>query len=86
MSNNNGQRVLDEKRLPDGDGRYMMINLAARRARQLNQDRAPMNFDEANMFDPMDAALGEFRTGKFTWRYRQSVDGDAAPDFRSVES
>ncbi len=76
----------DLKQLPEPDGRYMLINILARRARSLNYQRTGPQTDEATMFDPIEVSKTEYRAGRLAFRFRQPGSTEAVVDFRSQES
>jgi DNA-directed RNA polymerase subunit K/omega len=66
--------------LSDGDGRYMVVNIVARRARDLNK-RKVSNLFEDTMPDPTDTALTEFQNGLLRWEFRHHLVGTGG-DYR----
>lgn len=73
--------------LPEMDGRYMTINIVARRARVLNrQNRGQQNFDESAMFDPLEIALGEYKINKLKFDLSSKMEEDHVEDYRSMDS
>jgi|JI81BgreenRNA_FD_contig_21_12271599_length_337_multi_2_in_0_out_0_1 DNA-directed RNA polymerase subunit K/omega len=75
----------DIQNLPSGDGRYMMINITARRARQLNRERSHGQFDES-MFDALDIALTEYRNGKIHFDLESVAPGTVPEDYRTADA
>jgi DNA-directed RNA polymerase subunit K/omega len=75
----------DLHQLPDPDGRYMLINILARRARSLNNQRTSPQSDDAAMFDPIEVARSEYRAGRLNFKIRQPGSTEAVVDFRSQE-
>lgn len=67
--------------LPDGDGVYMVINMIARRAREINKQRANDLYDE-NYPDPVDVAANEFTNDLLNYEFRHHLTG-TGEDFRS---
>ncbi len=77
-------REKDIQPLPESDGRYMLINIAARRARQLNRNHSSGQFDEA-MFDALDVALDEYKKSKLRFNLEAVAPGTAPEDFRTAD-
>jgi DNA-directed RNA polymerase subunit K/omega len=67
--------------LPDGDGAYMIVNLVARRARDINKVRVNTLFDEEAP-DPMDVALNEYNNSLLDFEFRHHLVG-TGEDYRS---
>jgi DNA-directed RNA polymerase subunit K/omega len=67
--------------LPDGDGSYMQINLIARRAREINRQRANDLYDE-NQPDPVDVAANEYDNNLLDYEFRHHLTG-TGEDFRA---
>ena len=68
--------------LEDGDGRYMIVNLVARRARDINKKRFNGGLPEAGTPDPLDIASNEYDNNMLTWEFREFELGKK-DDFRS---
>lgn len=68
--------------LPEGDGIYMMINIVARRARDVNRSRVQVLYDDTQP-DPTDVALNEYKNGLLSWEFHENLIGNGE-DFRSV--
>lgn len=69
--------------LPDGDGSYLIVNLVARRARDINRARQATNIIDEKAPDPMDVALNELENGLLRWEYHHNLVGQG-DDFRST--
>lgn len=69
------------KHLPDGDGPYMVVNLVARRARDINKAHASRIYDE-DLPDPLDVALNEYKNHLLEFEFRHHLTG-TGDDFRS---
>ena len=69
---------------PQPDGRYMLSNITARRARQINRERTQSQFDES-MFDALDYALTEYRGNKIRYTMEAVIAGQAPEDFRAAD-
>jgi len=67
--------------LPDGDGTYMMVNLVARRARDINKQRVNSMYEEDGV-EPMDVALNEFNNTLLEFEFRHHLVG-TGEDYRS---
>ncbi len=75
--------AIDKKlQLPDGDGPYMMINIVARRAREINKLRANDLYD-GNQPDPVDVAANEYDNSLLDYEFRHHLTG-TGEDFRST--
>ena len=70
-----------DKGLPDGDGRYMMVNIVARRARDINKGRVATMFDD-DAPDPLDVALNEYKNNLLGYEFRHHLVGQGE-DYRS---
>lgn len=75
--------VVPDGPLPDGDGTYMVVNLVARRARDINRKRASQGIEEAGV-DPMDIALNEYENGLLDYEFRHHLVGHG-DDYRSQQ-
>ena len=65
-----------------GDGRYMIVNIVARRARDINKKLFQSTLPEESVKDPLDMALTEYHENLLQWEFRDQVDGPG-DDFRS---
>ncbi len=71
--------------LPDndeGDGKYIIVNIIARRAREINKQRSTSMYDE-NLPDPLDVAAQEYKDSLLKWEFRHHLVG-TGDDFRSI--
>ena len=68
--------------LPEGDGRYMMINIVARRAREINKQRGHSDIYDDVSPDPTDVALNEYNNNMLDFEFRHHLTG-VSEDFRS---
>ena len=68
-------------KLPESDGPYMTINIIARRAREINKQRANELYDE-NQPDPVDVAKNEYDNDLLNYEFRHHLTG-TGEDFRS---
>lgn len=73
---------IENKKLPDGDGIYMTVNIIARRARELNRRRANTGLYEEEMPDPLDVALNEYENDMLEYEFRHHLTG-GGEDYRS---
>lgn len=64
-----------------GDGKYMMVNIVARRARDLNKRKLNTLYDE-NTPDPTDTAIQEYNNSLLRWEFRHHLVG-TGDDYRS---
>ncbi len=71
-----------ENRLGDGDGKYMIINIICRRARDVNRQRAQMAAFEEEMVDPLGIANEEFESSQVKWEFNSTLSG-ISEDYRS---
>lgn len=76
MSDNN------KEQLPEGDGAYMMVNIIARRAREINKTRAHSGLYDDSLPEPVDVAANEFKNNLLTFEFRHHLVG-TGDDFRS---
>lgn len=67
--------------LPEGDGRYMKINILARRAREINRQRDKDLYDD-NAPDPVDVAAQEYDHAMLDFEFRHHLTG-STEDYRS---
>jgi len=72
----------DEIELPECDGYYMMINIIARRARDINKQRNMRKMYDEDLADPLDVALNEYENGLLSWDFRKDEQG--LEDYRSA--
>lgn len=68
--------------LPDGDGRYMLINIVARRAREINKARSHSDLYDDVSAEPVDVALNEYQHNMLEFEFRHHLTG-SSEDFRS---
>jgi DNA-directed RNA polymerase subunit K/omega len=71
----------EKQNVVEGDGRYITVNIVARRARDINKTRAANMYDD-NAPDPTDTAMLEYRSGLLRWEFRHHLTGQGE-DFRS---
>lgn len=72
-----------DTQLPEGDGAYMVVNIIARRAREINKTRAHSHLYDDNAPDPLDVAQNEFNNKLLNFEFRHHLVG-TGDDFRSV--
>lgn len=72
-----------KNRTTPGDGRYMTINIIARRAREINKERSSNRFYDEDLPDPLDVASNEHKNELLDWEFRTHLVG-TGDDFRSV--
>ncbi|CAN5438400.1 hypothetical protein BH09SUM1_BH09SUM1_32720 [soil metagenome] len=70
-----------ETKLPEGDGKYMKVNIVARRARDINKQKMSSLYEDDSP-DPMDVALMEFKNGLLAFEFRHHLVG-TGEDYRS---
>ncbi len=66
----------------DADGPYMVVNIIARRARQINKSHGHNLYDD-DAPDPLDVASNEYNNQLLNWEFRQHLIG-TGDDFRST--
>ncbi|MCC5877088.1 MAG: DNA-directed RNA polymerase subunit omega [Candidatus Sumerlaeia bacterium] len=66
-----------------GDGRYLIVNVVARRARDINKSRQATNIIDEKAPDPMDVAMNEYENGLLQWEFHHNLVG-LGDDFRST--
>ncbi len=66
------------------DGSYMIVNIIARRAREINKQRANTSFYDDNQPDPLDVAANEYDNDLLEWEFRQHLVG-TGEDFRAAD-
>lgn len=71
--------------LPDGDGRYLIVNLVARRARDINRQRQASNLLDEETPDPLDVADNELENGLLRFEFHHHLVGQG-DDFRASET
>lgn len=70
--------------LPDGDGRYIIVNMIARRAREINKERVQARiFADEDLPDPMDIAANEYDNNLLEFEFHHHLVG-SGDDFRSI--
>lgn len=72
--------------LPGSDGRYMSINIIARRARALNRERRYSQQTDDSMWDPLEIALGEYAIQKIKYDMKSNPGDENTEDFRSLDT
>lgn len=68
--------------LPEGDGRYMIVNIVARRARVINREKLNTMYEQ-NSPDPLDVAMNEYKNNLLEFEFRSHMIG-AGEDYRSA--
>ncbi|MDK2970580.1 MAG: polymerase Rpb6 [Candidatus Sumerlaeota bacterium] len=62
--------------IPDSDGKYLLINVVTRRARDLGKGTPPtIPYAEGN-FDPLEVAFEEIEAGKLKVRRRNDITNE----------
>lgn len=65
-----------KKLIPESDGRYLIINVLSRRAKELARTgKATIPYAEGN-FDPVEVAREEFLAGKLAIMKRDETTGE----------
>jgi DNA-directed RNA polymerase subunit K/omega len=62
-----------ETRVPDSEGKYMMINVLARRAKELARGGRP-SIPYSEGFDPIEVATEEYEAGKLCINRREDEE------------
>ncbi|MBI5153697.1 DNA-directed RNA polymerase subunit omega [Candidatus Poribacteria bacterium] len=64
------------ERVPDSDGKYLLINVLSRRAKEFGRGGRPtIPYAEGN-FEPIEVAAEELAAGKLLVRSRNEISGD----------
>jgi len=67
----------------EGDGLYMVVNIIARRAREINKSKTASTIYDDSAPDPLDVAMNEYKNGLLEWEFRHHLVG-TGDDFRST--
>ncbi len=71
--------------LPESDGKYLMINVLSRRAKEISRSGKSLIPYAEGHFDPVEVAREELETGKLNIRRRNEVSGELEKFVASVD-